>query len=203
LNTFAKTEMLEFLENIDQKLFLLINGWHNPAVDSFMFYITDTEFWFPFYGLLLIFLVWKLKWKAIPVVAFVLITVGLSDLITSQFMKPFFQRLRPCHEPELMNLVHIVDGCGKKYGFASGHASNSFALATFLWVSLRHTFKPVFWIFAWSMLVSYSRIYVGEHYPGDVIAGALVGSISAIILYYLFMKINPYLPGKIKLHSHS
>lgn len=193
--------MLEFFKNLDQDLFLAINGFNNPVVDAAMFYITDTEFWFPFYGVIILFLGWKLKWKALPIIVFVVIAVGISDYITSQLMKPFFQRLRPCHNPEIMNMVHLVDGCGKLYGFASGHASNSFALATFLVFSLRTTFKPMIWMLGWAGLVTYSRIYVGEHYPGDVIVGALIGSILAFVLFYVFKKVSPYLPESLNLSA--
>ena len=98
-------------------------------------------------------------------------------------------------------MVHLVDGCGKLYGFASGHASNSFALATFLVFSLRTTFKPMIWMLVWAGLVTYSRIYVGEHYPGDVIVGALIGSILAFVLFYAFKKVSPYLPESLNLSS--
>lgn len=183
--------MLETLERLDKDLFLFLNDIHNSVADFLMFYITDTEFWFPFYGILLIVMFWKLKWDALPIVIGIIATLVISDQVTSGFMKPFFERFRPCHDPGIKHLVHLVDDCGAPYGFASGHASNSFGLATFLWLTLRDKWAPVVWMFAWAVLVSYSRIYVGVHYPADVIVGALVGVLAAYIIYKLYEWILP------------
>ncbi len=103
-------------------------------------------------------------------------------------MKPAFERLRPCHNPRLTDWIHVLGGCGGKYGFASSHASNTFALAT----GLALVFRKVRWagtgIFVWAIIVSYSRIYVGAHYPGDLLAGAFVGIFISLLLYLTLLK---------------
>ena len=151
--------LLEVLKELDKDLFLIINNFNSPFVDSIMFYVTDTEFWFPFYAVLLGFLVWKFKWSSLPIIGGLAIVILFSDQLTSSFMKPFFERLRPCHESGIKDFVHLVDGCGAIYGFASSHAS------------------------------SYSRIYAGEHYPGDILIGAIIGILFAIIIFLLYQKV--------------
>ena len=181
--------MLEVLKELDKELFLIINNFNSPFVDSIMFYVTDTEFWFPFYAVLLGFLVWKFKWSSLPIIGGLAIVILFSDQLTSGFMKPFFERLRPCHESGIKDFVHLVDGCGKLYGFASGHASNSFGIATFLWLVTRKWWKYSVWMMAWAAIVSYSRIYAGEHYPGDVVVGALIGILFALIFFVVYQKV--------------
>jgi len=106
----------------------------------------------------------------------------LSDQITVSLMKPLFARLRPSHDPALAGMVHIVNGyTGGLYGFASSHAANTFASALFLWLALKKTYHAIRWIFAWAVFVTYTRIYLGVHYPGDVVVGALVGLVCGLV----------------------
>ena len=187
--------MLEYLKNIDEALFLYLNGMHNNFFDFLMHWITMQETWYPFYLLLASWIIWKYKRKGIPVILILIISIVISDQFTSAFMKPFFERLRPCHDPQIGTLVHVVDACGGLYGFASSHASNSFALATLLYLFFRSNYRYTSIFFIWATLVSYSRIYVGVHYPGDIITGAMIGILIAWILYYLYVR----LPSKYKL----
>jgi undecaprenyl-diphosphatase len=99
-------------------------------------------------------------------------------------MKPFFQRLRPCHDPVIQHIVHVVGDCGGQFGFASSHAANCFALAMAFYL-LFSTKKLSFFLFLWAIIVSYSRIYVGVHFPSDLIVGALVGVMITILLWIL------------------
>jgi len=181
--------LLEVLKELDKDLFLIINNFNSPFVDSIMFYVTDTEFWFPFYAVLLGFLVWKFKWSSLPIIGGLAIVILFSDQLTSSFMKPFFERLRPCHESGIKDFVHLVDGCGAIYGFASSHASNSFGFAMFFWLVMRKMWKHSIWLIAWAAFVSYSRIYAGEHYPGDILIGAIIGILFAIIIFLLYQKV--------------
>jgi undecaprenyl-diphosphatase len=187
--------MINFLKNIDETLFLFLNGLHNPVFDFLMQWITLQETWYPFYLLLIIWMIWKYKKKAILPILIIILAVTLSDQLTSSFMKPFFERPRPCHDVSIKHLVHLVNGCGGMYGFASGHAANSFVLATLLYLFFRSNLKYASTVFVWAALVAYSRIYVGVHYPGDVLVGGLLGYTIGVTLYYFYLKI----PVKFKL----
>lgn len=114
--------------------------------------------------------------------------------------KDVFERLRPCHNPNIASLVHVVDGCGGKYGFVSSHASNSFALALFIGLLLRKHYKYFLPLMVfWAALVSYSRIYVGVHYPADILGGAILGSLIGIFVYWLMKKLNAKFNFKLQL----
>ena len=119
------------------------------------------------------------------ILAGVVFVVIFSDQISSSLLKPFFQRLRPSHNPDIENLVHIVnDSRGGLYGFVSSHAANTFGVATFVALVFRHKgITPV--IYFWPMLVSYSRIYLAKHYLGDIIGGAIVGVLVACAVYLI------------------
>ena len=187
--------MIEYLKNIDEALFIFLNGLHNNFFDFLMHWITYQQTWYPFYLLIVVWMFWKYKQKAIIPILFIVLAITISDQFTSSFMKPFFERLRPCHDPSISHLVHVVDGCGGQYGFASSHASNSFALATLLFLFFRSSFKYASILFVWAALVAYSRVYVGVHFPGDILVGALIGYIVGLVLFGIYSK----LPAKYKL----
>jgi len=167
---------MEPLIDLDKKLLLFLNGLHQPFLDPMMFYATKTFFWLPLY-LLLIFLILKnYKQKAWFVLFGAAVTILLADQITSSIMKPFFARLRPSQDPDLQGLVHLVNGYrGGLYGFASSHAANTFGTAAFVWLVLKKFYQRAGWIFIWAVFMTYTRIYLGVHYPGDVLVGAIIG----------------------------
>lgn len=178
------------LIDLDKKLLLFLNGLHHPFVDPVMYYLTKTFFWLPLYGLL-IFLIFK-KYKAYGwyVLLGACLTILLADGITSSIMKPFFARLRPSHDPSLDGLVHIVKGYrGGLYGFASSHAANTFGTALFIFFVLRPFYKWIGWIFLWAVVMTYTRIYLGVHFPGDIVVGAIVGIASGWISFQLVSRI--------------
>ena len=187
--------MIEFLKNLDETLFFFLNGMHSPTFDYIMHWVTFQQTWYPFYLALAVWLFWRYKLKAVPIILIIALAITLSDQFTSSFMKPFFERPRPCYDPGIGYLVHVVDGCGGPFGFASSHASNAFTLVTLLYLLFKLDYKYASILFAWATLVSYSRVYVGVHYPGDVIVGALVGIVIGWILYHLYLK----LPSKYRL----
>lgn len=188
---------METLNRFDTDAFLALNGWHVGWLDGVMYWVSDREFWFPFYALFLIWLGWKFRWRAIGIVLALALTVALSDQVTSAVMKPAFLRLRPCHEPAIDQWVHVVWECGGSYGFASSHAANSFGFATLLYLLLPDHRNVARFLFLWATIVSYSRIYVGAHYPLDVLAGAAVGTLTAILCANLYR----FSVKKINLHS--
>lgn len=176
----------------DRDLLVYLNGLHADWLDGTMYLITNTEFWIPLY-LVLIFLIFKEKgkrgWVALLGVA---VTILLADQITSSLMKPLFHRLRPSHEPILEGVLHIVNGYrGGLYGFASSHAANTFGIATFIFLFFRARYKWIGLIFLWSVVMTYTRIYLGVHYPGDIIVGGLIGVLSGFAGYWVYKKIEP------------
>ncbi|MBX2916234.1 MAG: phosphatase PAP2 family protein [Cyclobacteriaceae bacterium] len=176
--------MLETLIEWDKKLLIWLNSHHTDGLDPVMYYITQTWFWIPLYGFL-IYLIFKIfKKEAWFVLIGAVLTVLLCDQITSSFMKPFFERLRPSHDPTLDGLLHHVNNYkGGRYGFSSGHAANTFGIALFVWLVLRSYVKWIWVIFIWAVVMTYTRIYLGVHFPGDILVGSLIGLICGWISY--------------------
>ena len=178
--------MIEFIKSIDLTLLDLINGAGRPFLDPIMIFLSAKFVWIPLY-LYLIFLLYAQYGKRfwIPLL-FIVISLTLSDQFTSSFMKPYFQRLRPCLDQSLAIVVEIVKDCGGKYGFASSHAANTMGLAVFYLMLLKTKKKILAYaIFTWALMVGYSRAYLGVHYPGDVIVGFLVGGFFGYLCYQL------------------
>lgn len=183
--------MLETLKYWDLQLFLWLNDKHNAFFDFVMCWTSNKLVWIPLYVFFLYLLIKHFKLNSI----WILLTIGILILCTDQFsvgLKNYFQRLRPCHEPALEGLVHIVNNhCGGKFGFVSSHASNHFALAIFLSIIFKNTYKyftiPVI---LWAATIAYSRIYMGVHYPGDVIGGAILGILLGLISGKIYLIIE-------------
>jgi len=163
--------MLEPLRSADRWLFHLFNATlTNPVFDRLMPFVTDADRWLlPLLVMVVGILIFGSK-RARGIVLVALILVGLSDYITSGIMKPLFERLRPCKELDTARL--LLDVCGGRYGFPSGHAANSFAAAVWLSGYYRVT-KP--YVLALAALIAFTRVYVGVHYPFDIVAGAAIG----------------------------
>lgn len=196
--------MIETLDALDKQAMIWLNGFHWSWLDPIMWTISGTATWIPFYAILLAIMArtqfknhlndWR-QWMVL--IISVALAITLADQIASGFFKPFFERLRPSHQAELEGLLHhLADENGNiykggLYGFVSSHASNSFAVAL-LGSMLIHKKAFTIGLFTWAVLVSYSRIYLGVHFPGDIIGGAIIGLMSAwvAVKLYFYMKIK-------------
>lgn len=179
--------MIESLEQIDRTVFLTINSWHSNLFDALMVYVTEIWVFFPLFALWIYMIYNKYGLKKLFVLfGFLALLVGLTDQ-SSNLVKHSVKRYRPSHNLEIQSEVHIVDGYqGGKYGFFSGHAANTFGIATlifFLFSEKAMWFRSL--AFLWAGITSYSRIYLGVHYPSDIVVGMLVGIIWALIVYEL------------------
>jgi len=182
---------------LDRNIFLFINSHNSPFLDSVMWVISMKTAWIPLYLLMLYLLIRQYGKRAWIIVLFVPLLIVITDHGAS-LIKDSVQRLRPCHEPSLAGLVHVVRGrCPGMYGFVSGHASNSFGLAALTSIMIRR--KWYTWvIFGCAILISYSRVYLGVHYPGDVLAGGLLGLVAGIALAFTALKTY-----QIRRHAHN
>jgi len=182
--------MIEALESLDLELFLFLNGLHHVALDPLMLWISEKYVWIPFYLLLLGLIVRKHDLKSLVIIIPALIMlITLSDQISVQIFKNGFERYRPCYNEDIQNLIHLLGDCGGRFGFISSHATNSFALAIFLILVMKsRSFMLV--MFVWAAIVSYSRIYLGVHYPADIAVGALVGGIIGMTIWLVVKQIN-------------
>jgi undecaprenyl-diphosphatase len=178
--------MLSTLNELDTRLFLFLNGLHNEAFDNIMVWISGKTTWWPFYLVLLFYLGWTRRWQLVAIILSIALAVTLADQVSVHLFKEVFERLRPCKEPSLQDMVHLVNGkCGGMYGFVSSHAANTFAVAMLLLLIVRKGWFTAVML-TWATLVGYSRIYLGVHYPGDVLGGAVLGLTIGLMVYLFF-----------------
>lgn len=174
------------LERLDQQFFLFLNSMNSPFFDQVMHAISGKLIWVPLYLAILVYLGITYKRKFLIILIFIILAATLSDQ-TSVLVKNLVQRLRPCNEPALKGLVHIVNGeCGGLFGFVSSHATNSFDVALLSLLFIRKRWYS-FVIIIWALIIGYSRIYLGVHYPGDVICGSLLGAFIGWGVYNLYV----------------
>ncbi len=183
--------MIDFFEQIDASITLWINSLHFPFMDKFMWAISAKVTWFPYY-LFILYLVFK---RFSPrgfllFFALILVSVGLSDFISSQIIKETVQRYRPSHNLDLQHLLHFYqfqDGSfyrGGQFGFVSSHSANFFAIATFAYLALNKSLKNCgYWFYGIAILVALSRVYLGVHYLSDVLVGGGIGILIAFLVF--------------------
>jgi undecaprenyl-diphosphatase len=182
--------MLKKLIETDQYLFDLINQqWVHPFLDVVMPLLRNQYTWVPVYFFLLLFGYFNFRNKLLPWVGFFLLTFALTDLISTQIFKEYIQRPRPCWDNFTASHVRMLIPCSHAYSFVSSHATNHFGMSAFIFITLRNFFSKSLWIvFLWAFLVALAQIYVGAHYPGDVIGGAVLGLLIGIFSSGIFKK---------------
>lgn len=185
-------DFLNTIKSLDTELFLFVNGLHNSFFDELMYAFSQILVWIPFYvsALYLIIISHKKK-DAVWVILSLVLCIVIADQVSSGIIKEAVQRLRPSRNPALEGMIHIVNGyTGGKYGFVSSHAANSFGFALLSSLVFKQKTYTTF-VFIWAVIVSYSRIYLGVHYPFDIFGGMVVGVMAALIAYFTLKKLQP------------
>ncbi|MPQ45667.1 phosphatase PAP2 family protein [Marinifilum sp. N1E240] len=176
---------METLIQLDKELLIWLNSHNTPFWDVVMMFFTRKEFWIPLY-LLLLYQIYKFKGKeAVWWILGAFLLVFLCDQISTQLFKNVFERFRPSRDPSLKGMINLVSGyTGGRFGFVSSHATNSFGFALFTSLLFKNRLYT-FFVFSWSLLVVYTRIYLGVHFPGDIIGGMLLGLLLGFGVYRL------------------
>ncbi|MEO8473561.1 MAG: phosphatase PAP2 family protein [Chryseolinea sp.] len=186
---------MEQIIDLDRELFLLLNGLYDAQLDQIMYLISGNLAWIPLYGFLIYYVVKSDKQNAWIVLLGIVLTILLSDQITSGFMKPLFMRLRPTWDSHLSSLVHVVnDYRGGKFGFPSSHAANTFSVTLLIFLVFRKNW--MLFLFLWPLIVSYSRIYLGVHFPLDIFVGWMMGSLCAFSSFLIYKAVSKYIDNK-------
>lgn len=180
--------MLDYLIELDTQVFIYLNNLGTDFWDPFWLRMSEIVIWIPLYffllGLVFFFFPWK---KGLLITLFLALNVVATDQGSVRLFKNQFERLRPCHVEELQDQIRLVKGsCGGKYGFVSSHAANTFGLAFFLGLLFRRKWPWMYYaLLAWAALVAYSRVYLGVHYPGDIIFGGIYGALCGTLLFLM------------------
>lgn len=183
--------MLQFLQDLDAQILLFINSLHVPYFDRFMWLATTTVCWSIMF-MVLLYVLGRRGWKQLlAVVVAIALVILIADLVSASVIKPLVARLRPTHDPDLSYMVHVVNGYrGGRFSFVSSHAANTFAGALLISLVFRNRRVGIS-IFLWAFIECYSRMYLGVHFLGDLICGALLGCVSAWLVYALLHRYWP------------
>ncbi len=194
LNQFSLGSVQVFLSNIldlDRDLFFKINSsWTNSFLNGVFPWWRDATTWMPLYLFLLLFIFLNFGWKAWPWLLALIITVSITDQLSSNLLKNWVNRPRPCNDVLLrMHVNLLINRCPSSASFPSSHAVNHFGVAVFFYMTLRkYLGKWSFLFFVWAATISYGQVYVGVHYPLDIIGGAIIGSIIGYLTASIFLR---------------
>ena len=176
--------LIDSLEVLDQELMLTLNSWHHAALDPLMLLVSNKFVWLPIYLLFVYLLIRRYGAKTgLIILGVQIIAVLIADLGSVYLFKNVFLRYRPCHNELIKESLHIVGHCGGQYGFLSSHAANHFVLGVFMSFALGK--KAKYWLLPWAVIIAYSRVYLGVHYPADIVCGAIWGTGVAYLCYWL------------------
>ena len=188
---FTQLSFLQKLEQWDRWLFIQINEQQsNFFFDTVMPYLRNSFFWTPLYLFLFLFVILNYKGRGWWWLLIFLCTVSLTDIVSSKILKESFERLRPCQDPDfIVNVRLLVNRCSGGYSFTSSHATNHFGMATFFFITFHRYFKNwAFLAFLWAAVICYAQVYVGVHYPFDVLGGAVAGAAIGLLTGGFFNK---------------
>jgi len=180
---------LNWLDHLDKTLFVLIQHDTDQSIwDKIMPVLREPLTWVPLYAFMLFYTFRQGKVKAWPFIILTLLTVAITDTVAAQLLKPLFGRLRPCHDPDLQGMIRGLVDCGGLYSMPSNHAANHFGLAAFWYFSIREmNGRKWTWLWVWAAGICYAQIYVGKHYPSDVLVGAIFGFLTGLGTFRLFV----------------
>jgi membrane-associated phospholipid phosphatase len=196
-------EIFQWFDAIDKTLFTLINSdGALPAIDGVMKGLRNALVWIPLYAFILYWIFRNGKKYAWQFVLLTIITFAITDYTSASILKPALSRVRPCYDPGLQDVIRNLVGCGGQFSFPSTHASNHFGLAAFWFYSI-YLIKgrKWYWLWAWALVIGYAQVYVGKHYPLDIIGGGMfgyvVGTISAIVFERWLFRPQQFAPNSL------
>ncbi len=182
--------MWEYWIEKDKALLVAMNNGHTELGNNVWWVVSQTSTWVPVLLVLTGIIVYRKRWEALWIVGGIAFAILLADQLSSSIIKPMVERLRPTHEPSLEGMVETVNGYeGGMYGFVSSHAANCFAVTMFLILLFQNSVLSVTMV-TWTLATCYSRVYLGVHYPGDIVCGAMIGILCGWLSYSLLKKIR-------------
>ncbi len=172
--------------------YYLNTQWVNEFLDAFVPFLRNQWTWAPLYLFLLVFMPLNFGKKGWMWCVFFILTFATCDFVSASIIKPFYIRLRPCNNPYIHDIVHLLVSCGSGYSFPSSHATNHFGMGIFAAISLKKFTKWI-WVIAilWATSIAYAQVYVGVHFPGDVLVGGILGTLVAMLTGYVFNQVYP------------